>query len=330
MKNIMVAALLLVALGLGAFCLQQHRQLAQTRAQLAASQKQLAEKSGAVDQTAFAERKAKALQQALVQTSALADEKTRQAEQLQESLTSAKTNNPLQGMVALFKDPKMREMMKSQQKTFLGPMIDKQYAALFQQLNLTPDQAAQLKDLLEQKMLAASDTGMALLNGDQDAAQRAELTKQIQSQTADSEAQIKQFLGDENYTALEAYEKTTPDRLAVSQFSDQLASGGTALSPDQESRLIQLMSDERNGYKWTIDYNDKSAVNGDFSSLFTEDKINQFAQEKERLDQQILTRAQSILTPAQYKELEQFQLAQRNLQIAGMKMAMQMFAPKSQ
>jgi hypothetical protein len=328
MKNTAIVVLLLVALALGAFGLRQQNQIAQLRAQLAASQKQLQEKSPADETTALAEKKSKALQEALVETSRFADEKSAQADQLQQSLAAAKTNNPMQGLGAMFKDPKMREMVKAQQKAFIGPMIEQQYTALFQQLKLTPDQTAQLKELLEQKTLAGADAGLSMLDGDMDATQRAELAKQIKSQTDDYDAQIKQFLGD-NYPAFEAYEKTTPDRMTVSQFGDQLSGSATPMNPEQQQQLIQMMSDERNGFKWTIDYNNQNPANGDWAAMFSEDKINQFAQEKERLDAQILERARKILTPEQLKDFEQFQAMQRKMQIAGMRMAGQMFAPKS-
>jgi hypothetical protein len=328
MKSTAIIILLLATLALGAFCFHQQNQIAQMRTQLAASRKQLQETTEAGDKTALAERKSKALQEALAETSAFANEKSAQAEQLQQSLAVAKTNNPMSGLAAMFKDPEMREMMKAQQKAFMGPMIERQYAALFQQLNLTPDQTAQLKELLGQKMLAGADAGMSLLDADLDAAQRAELMKQIKSQTDEYDAQIKQFLGD-NYAAFEAYEKTTPDRMTVSQFGDQLAGGATAMNPEQQQQLIQLMSEERNGFKWTIDYNNQNPAGGDWTAMFTEEKINQFAREKERLDGQILERARQILTPDQLKALEEFQAGQRKMQIAGMKMAAQMFAPKS-
>jgi hypothetical protein len=327
MKNIAIVLLLLAVFALGALGWHQKQRLAQLQTQLAEAQTQLQDKSGADEQIAQAERKSKALQETLVKTSRFADEQSKQAEQLQQSLAAAKTNgaNPL---AAMFKDPKMKEMIKSQQKAILGPMIDKQYAALFQQLNLTPDQAAALKDLLQKKMSAGTDAGISMLDGSLDAAQRADLAKQMKSQTDDYDAQIKQFLGDDNYQQFQAYEKTTPDRMTVSQFNDQLSGGATALNADQQQQLIQMMSDERNNFKWTVDYNNKAALSGDISSMFSEDRINQFTKEKEQLDEQTLARARQILTPEQLDSFQQFQKTQRDLQIAGMKMAAQMFAPK--
>jgi len=220
--------------------------------------------------------------------------------------------------------------MKSSQKAFMGPMIDKQYAALFQQLNLTPDQTAGLKDLLQKKMSVGADATMSMLDGSLDAGKLADSAKQMKSETDDYDAQIKQFLGDDNYPAFQNYEKTIPDRMTVSQFNDQLAGSATALNAEQQQQLIQAMNDARTSFKWTTDYNNKNPANGDYASMFSDDKINQYTQEKEQFDRQFLTRAQQILTPEQATAFQQFQTAQRELQIAGMKMAAQMFAPKSQ
>jgi hypothetical protein len=329
MKNFIVVILLAATVALGAVCFRLQNQIVQTRSQLAGIQAQLQEKTEADENATRAERKAKMLQQILANTSTYATKQSQQVTQLQQSLAAAKTNNAGSGLAALFKDPKMRDMIKAQQKAFMGPMIDKQYAALFQQLNLSPDQAATLKDLLEKKMLAGTDAGMSLMDGSLDASQRADLAKQIKSQTDDYDAEIKQFLGDDNYSAFQSYEKTLPDRTNVSQFNDQL-SGATTLTSDQQAQLIQAMSEERNNFKWTTDYNNQNPPNGDYSSMFTDDKLNQFTQEKEQLDQQILARVKQILTPEQLTSFEQFQTTQRQLQLAGMKMAAQMFAPKSQ
>jgi len=336
MKNSAKIIWFLILIALGAFAIFQQEKISRTQAQLTSVQTQLAnvqnqlkEKSEADEKIAFAERKAKILQNVLTETSAYATKQSEQVTQLQSSLAAAKTNsaNPF---AALFKDPKMRAMIKAQQQAVLGPMIEKQYTALFQQLNLTPEQAATLKDLLQKKMSVSTDIGMSMLDNSLDASQRADLTRQIKSQTDDYNDQIQQLLGADDYQTFQDYEKTAPDRMMVSQFNDQLGSSA-ALSSDQQQQLIQAMQDTSANFKWTTDLNNPNNVaNGDFASMFTPDKIDQFAQQKEQFDQQILTKAQQILTPDQINQLQQFQTSQRNLQIAGMKMAANMFGQKSQ
>jgi len=332
MKNIAIILLLAVSIALGALAVHQKKQIAQTQIQLIAVQNQLKEKTEFIENARAAEGRAKLLQNALTETAAAAGEQSKQVVQLQKSLAATKTNrtNPFGEMSKMFKDPAMKDLIKSQQKTVMGPMIDKQYAALFQQLNLTPEQSATLKDLLMKKMLAGADAGMSLMDGSLDAAQRAELTKQMKSETDDYDAQIKEFLGGDNYPALQKYEKTVPDRMAVSQFSDQLAGGPNPLSGEQQEQLAQAMTDARTSFKWTTDYSNQTPANGDYASMFSEDKINQFMLEKEQFDQQFLAQAKQILTADQAKTFEAFQKSQRDLQIMGMKMAANMFAPKGQ
>ncbi len=338
MKTLIITILAAATTVLGVWCVNlqgkiksQSVQLAQTEAQLAAVKVELQKEGEAIEHAKYAAANEKILQQVLTETEAGAAAQSKKTEHLEQSLAAAKTNNPMQGFAAMFKDPGMREMIKSQQKAVIGPMLDRQYGALFQQLNLTPEQTATLKDLLEKKMLAGTDAGFSMLDNTLDASQRADLAKQVKNQTDDLENQIKQFLGDASYQTFQNYEKTVPDRTVVSQFNDQLAGTATALSAQQQDQLTQAMGDARNNFKWTTDLNNKpDTANGNFASMFNEDSINRFAEDKARFDQQFLTQAQQILTPEQLTAFQGFQKAQRDLQIAGMKMAAQMFAPKAQ
>ena len=337
MKNIAIVLLLAVSIALGALAFRQKHQLTETHTQLVAVESRLQAQAAAIESTKAAASRAKMLEAALKETAAAAGEQskqqTKQVAQLQTKLAEAKTNAPAGGLSALstmFKDPKMKEIIKAQQKTVRGPMIEKQYAGLFRQLNMTPEESTSMKDLLMKKMLAGADSGLSLLDGSLDAAQRAELTKQMKAETEAYDAQIKNFLGTDNYSAFQSYEKTVPDRFSVTQFNDQLGSGPNQLSADQQEQLALAMSEARTSYKWTTDYSNKKPTDGDYAAMFSEDKLNQYAQEKEKFDEQFLTKAQQILTPDQSKAFADFQKTQRDLQMMGMKMAASMFAPKSQ
>src|SRR6185369_10723969 len=126
------------------------------------------------------------------------------------------------------------------------------------------------------------------------------------------------------------YEKTMPERMTLSTFKDQQASGPGALNPDQEAQLIQAMTEERQNFKFATDFYDQSKLKGDFTSLFTEERLSQFQQEREQLDQQYLSRATNILSPDQLAPFQKFLASQREMQMVGMKMGMKMFAPKAE
>ena len=245
---------------------------------------------------------------------------------MQESLDEAQTNNPMRAMVSMFKDPKMRDMIKTQQKAALGPMITKQYGDLIKQLNLSPEQAATFKDLVSKKMLAGADAGISMMDDSLSASDRADLAKQIKAQTDDVDVEIKQLLGDNNYTAYETYQKTVQDRTTMSQFNDQMAGSSTTLTPDQQSQMVQALSDARNGFTWTSGLNQPNpGADGDIASLLTDDNIAKFTAEREQFDTQFLTKAAQILTPEQLEAYKTFQSQQREMQLMGLKMAGQMF-----
>jgi hypothetical protein len=333
MKNAILIILIVACVALGALDIvqqdklqKQSTRIAQTLQQLNEVKEELKAKSEAVDSAKLSEAKNKMLQQTLTETTSAIAEQSKKTEQLQQSLEDAKTNSPMHAMAAMFKDPKMREMIKSQQKAAMGPIISQQYGDLFKQLNLSPDQASGLKDLLQKKLLAGADAGLSLMDDSLDASQRADLAKQMKAETDDVDNEIKQFLGDDNYKALQSYEKTVPDRMTVNQFNNQFSGTDNALSPEQQQQLVQAMSEARNGFNWTSGLNQSNpGMNGDMAALLTDENLEKFDREREQFDQQFLQRAGQILTPAQLKAFEEFQINQRKMQEAGLKMAQTMF-----
>ncbi len=337
MKNFFIVLLLVATAAVGAFALHQRNELSQLQSKLAAAEdrwkaaeEKLAARIEADQKIALTESKAKALQETLTAASAQAAEQSEQVSQLEQSLAAAKTNTG--GLAALFKDPDMKQMIKAQQKTALGPMIDKMYGDVYKQLNLTPEQSAQLKDLLQKKMMTASELGISMLDGSLDASQRADLTKQLKTETDAADAQIKELLGENGYKDFKQYEGTLGDRLAVGQFRDQVAGTSAALSPALETQLIDALQQERASFKWTTDparYNSANPGDPDLAELLTEDRLNKLAEEQTRFNQQFLTRARTILSPEQFAEYEKFQENQTRMQISAMKLAAKMFGTKN-
>ena len=304
----------------------QSDELAATKQQVLGLEAELRQKEDAIENAKSVEAKSQILQKTLSESTTVAAAQSKKTEQLQESLDEAQTNNPMRAMVSMFKDPKMRDMIKTQQKAALGPMITKQYGDLIKQLNLSPEQAATFKDLVSKKMLAGADAGISMMDDSLSASDRADLAKQIKAQTDDVDVEIKQLLGDNNYTAYETYQKTVQDRTTMSQFNDQMAGSSTALTPDQQSQMVQALSDARNGFTWTSGLNQPNpGADGDIASLLTDDNIAKFTAEREQFDTQFLTKAAQILTPEQLEAYKTFQSQQREMQLMGLKMAGQMF-----
>jgi hypothetical protein len=153
------------------------------------------------------------------------------------------------------------------------------------------------------------------------------MVQEVKTASDTADGQIKQLLGDDGFTQFQTYEKSIGERMALSGFKDQLGSGPTALSDGQEQQLIQVMTQERQNFKFTTDLADKSSLTGDFATMFTEDKMNGYVQELGQLNQQYLARAQTILSPDQYTAFEKYLNNQQAMQKMGIQMAVKMFAP---
>jgi hypothetical protein len=335
MKNVLVVILLVATLGLGAGWLYQLNQSKQSATQLAAQQHQVAElEAAAAAAEAQAGRLREKLEAAQMESAANAGQAaqlsvalTNRIEEVIATLPEETNSKPANPLADMFKSPEMRDMIKQQQKTVLGGLVDKNYAAFFKAMNLTPEQSAAMKDLIMNKMLGDTEMGLEMMGGDLTPEQREAMVAAAKERKDTLNQQMKELLGEENFSTYEAYEKSVPDRMAVSQLNDQLGAN-LALNSEQENLLIQAMSEERLGFKFTTDFNNQNDFSADFASRFTEENLNVFLQEQQRLNQNYLNRAQTILSADQLTAYQKALTAQQEMTKMGMRMAVQMFGPK--
>ena len=206
---------------------------------------------------------------------------------------------------------------------------ERTYAPLFQQLHLPPDQQAQLTDLVRKRMTVLLNGGRLLLNRELDAARRADLTRQIDGETAGSTARIKDCLGQEHYAAFRQFERTVADRMLIDRFNRRLAGTSTALSPEQQGRLLQALADARAQFPWTTDLSRRNFETIDYDAHCSDESLDTFAREEEQFDRQFLTQLEPLLSPEQLAALQETQKQQRRSQLAQFTMAARAFAPKN-
>jgi len=206
----------------------------------------------------------------------------------------------------LLKDPAMREMMQKQQFQALDRNIKQLVNAQLQKkLNLSAEQTEQLRDLLRRKQLPAVELLMALMSGQLDQEQATAMGLRAKAERTAADAEIRNLLGKESYDYFDRYERSDPERGRVRGFRSQFADAGQPLSLEQEQQLIAAMYDERQKFRFTIDYDDPSSF--DYTHLddyFSEENMNRFFTEREQLNEQTLARVQTILTPDQLPEFE--------------------------
>jgi hypothetical protein len=330
-KNIIIGILVVTSLALAGVLVSQRSKMQESKTKLVMLEEQVIDLEAAAEardqETARLRQKLdQAQQESAVNAGTAAQLNLQLTNRIDEITAEVRSNTkPANPLTDMFKNPEMRDMIKQQQKTVFAGMVDKNYADFAKNLKLTPEQTEQLKDLVMKKMAVGADIGMEMMAGEMTPEQRQELMQRAKTSTDAANEEIKAFLGPENYTAFETYEKTVPDRMAVSTFRDSLSGGSSALSGDQEQALIQAMSAERQGFKFTTNLGDQNDFSADFGSKFTEANINTYLQEQEQLTQKYLTRAQTILSPDQYAAYEKSLKGQQEMMKMGMKMAASMF-----
>src|ERR1035438_6305431 len=83
---------------------------------------------------------------------------------------------------------------------------------------------------------AGGDRLTTAMSGQADPAQLQVQAVQVKAEQAAIDGQIKQLLGDDNYTPYQAYGKTLSERMVITQVADQLADSPKAVGADQEDR----------------------------------------------------------------------------------------------
>jgi len=236
----------------------------------------------------------------------------------------AQSDNSLAEMV---KGPQMKEFMK----TANAGMVEKVYAKLFGDLHLTPEQTSALKQLLIDKRTVGMDSGFAMLSGKMTPAQLKEMGDKINAELTGVEDQIKQLLGADGFAAYQAYDKSYLERAVVvgpAGFTEQLA-GGQEMTPDQTEQLIQAMANERQNFKFTVDYTDKSKATMDMAAMYSDENMAKYEQEQDRLNQLYLARAQNILSPDQLASFQKLLSSRTAMSMMSLKMGAKMLGAKA-
>jgi hypothetical protein len=217
--------------------------------------------------------------------------------------------------------------MKDAMKTIMAAGIDRMYAKLFADLNLTPEQAATLKDLLVKKSVAGMDASADMLSAATDPAGQAKLAEQIKAEKDAVDDQIKDVIGPAAFAQYQAYQTTYTDRGLISGpdgLADQLA-GAAELTDGQTEQLIQAMTQNRQNFKFTTDYSENAKLMPGYVSSFTDSNIAQHQQEAGQLYQLDLTSAQGILSPDQLTAFQKFLANRQQIETTMLQMSAKMY-----
>lgn len=203
--------------------------------------------------------------------------------------------------MAMMDKPEVQRLMAIQQRAGL----DAHYAALFKNLNLTPAQLEQFKNLLVEKQVALTDAlAAARAQGINPRTDPEDFQKLITSAQADADSNIKAALGDAGYAQYQQYQQTLPQRNVVTQLSQSLSYTNTPLTNAQSEQMVSILAantpasgnSAANNIRTTVATGFGVGFNGGNSGPITNDAI---------------TQSQTVLSPAQVTALQQLQATQQ-------------------
>jgi hypothetical protein len=234
----------------------------------------------------------------------------------------AKGKGGMGNMLArMMEDPGMRKMMLDQQRVVMNTM----YEPLFKEMNLTNEEKEKLTQLMLDNAMKGVERARDLFSGG-DPAKRDEATQSLGEELKQSQAEIKELLGEERFAQYEDYTRNMGNRMAVDQLKSQLASGATPLQDTQAQQLLQIMREEHemgsdsSGFAGGASNDPSQTLN----AIASEEAMDQLFQKQEEINKRVADRATTVLTAEQSEALRTQQANQLNLQRMGMKMARQM------
>ena len=210
----------------------------------------------------------------------------------------------------------------------VGSVVEKTYGPFFQQQHLSASQCARLKQLILQKTMPGVRLGIALMNRQLSADQRATLQAKAQSETAQVVAQIRQFLGEELYPALRAYEQTIPERTLINQFQSKWAGTNQVLSAEQSAQLLAALSAARERFPWTSSLSRRDQPGTEYVPNLNQQQLEIYDAEEKQFHQQFQAEAAGVLPPAQLTAFGEFLAQQHQAQLIQFKTAAKLFAPQ--
>jgi hypothetical protein len=307
MKNsilVLSAAITLLCIFLVA---QKNQQIDAAMAKAEAAEKK---REAVANEAAEQQKRNKSLRAELRESHVESLENATAAEELKRQLAAKpQTKGQPSGVSAIFHDQAMRELLKDEARSGVARNVNALFkSGLASQLQLNDTQSEALKQLLTQKgSLMWEQFLVPMMTGEIDEGSMAAAGKDIRQALDDNGQQIRMLLGNDGYDTYQWFDKTEPERDRLDNFAKQSAGAEQPLSDDQKAQLLGIMTDERARFQFQVDIGDPSRLDYEhWYDNFTPDKIDAYSSEVGQLNDLILQRAQSVLTPEQAASFKDF------------------------
>jgi hypothetical protein len=216
-------------------------------------------------------------------------------------------------LMRMLQDPDYQTLVNLTQKG----MLDGRYAGLFKQLNLTPQQLEQFKELLVEKQTSLMDVIAAAQSQGLNPRTDRDAVRQLMAGTqAELDEGIKATLGDTAYAEYKEYERTLPYRNVVNQLEQRLSYSTSPLTDIQSQQMVQILAATgRTGR------NDNAAAGGGTAIRLAmplsggnsqlNSTVSLLTGGGAMITPETVTRAQTVLAPNQLAALQEIQQEQQ-------------------
>jgi hypothetical protein len=340
MKSTLTLFLAVATITLGVVCAMQTHKFAGQQTQIASLRTELDEKAQQVETLQAAQKHSDQQRHELMaQADELAGQLT--ARQLAESNvtvvvappvppSAAKAEKPgdekggfVKMLSKMMQDPDTRKFMRDQQRL----MMDQMYAPLVKQMGLTPDEAAQFKDLLADNTMKGADAATSMFGGGA-SSNHTEVISALTANQKTMDEQLKTFLGDDRYAQYKDYQETVGERTLLNQFKLQAGSDYN-LNDQQTEAMLTFMKEEQKSVAAStglpLGQTDKDPAK--LQAMFSGDKVDELIAAQDTVGQRVYERARTILSPDQLDTWGKYQTNRMQMMRMGMNMAKKMFAP---
>jgi hypothetical protein len=127
--------------------------------------------------------------------------------------------------------------------------LDKNYGDLFKRLNLPEQKLAILKDLLVDHELSGRMAGVSLMDSEEYAktgrTSNEEVSRQAEQYRNEAKANMRELLGDNDYSYTLRYLDTLGERIQVNEFKSSIKGTTETLTQEQTEALVDILYDSR-------------------------------------------------------------------------------------
>jgi hypothetical protein len=206
-------------------------------------------------------------------------------------------------LAKLLKDPAMKQALRAQ----ADAQLELIYGDFFKEIRLDEGKRDAVLSILKERQGAQTDLGLSVFDTGLSPAERKAVADKLSKTAKDAETKLKETL-ESDYPPFEQFEKSAPEREQLASFSSMLKEKELTIEESLKKKLMDIMFQERQAFKFDRDLSDLKTVNPD---NLTEAAVDVYMAQNSKLQQQVQSKVKNLLSEDQY---ELFLKAQENQQ----------------